>query len=143
MSPTKSYLARPVSPLKPTAPVPAGGAAGILTNMVEKAKATRGGTRKLTENTKPAASIAGVGRGKRAVPPSSAPIVGRGRASILSESSESSNSTIVRKPVPAKQAPVKKTVMSTIKQMGHKKAPVVKAPAATASTAGRVLRKRN
>ncbi|KAH7398062.1 Borealin N terminal-domain-containing protein [Cadophora sp. MPI-SDFR-AT-0126] len=144
-SPTKSLLARPISPLKPTAPVPSGGAAGILTNMVEKAKSTRAGAaRKVTaEKAAPAA-----GRGRRAAPPASAPTVGRGRASTISESSESSNATIVRKPVPAptKKAPVKKTVMSTIKGMGsQKKMPAASKASAAPTTAagGRVLRKRN
>lgn len=54
----------------------------------------------------------------------------------------------MRKPVPApaKKAPVKKTVMSTIKGMGsQRKMPAAsKASAApTTSAGGRVLRKRN
>ncbi|CZR65866.1 uncharacterized protein PAC_15766 [Phialocephala subalpina] len=144
VSPQKSFLARPVSPLKPTAPAPSGGSAGILTNMVEKAKTTRATvTGKVTAES----STIGAGRGRRAAPAASAPKVGRGRASTISESSDSSNTTVVRKPVAlAKKAPAKKTMMSTIKGMGSQK----KMPAAAKSTAsaapvstGRVLRKRN
>ncbi|PVH78920.1 hypothetical protein DL98DRAFT_516416 [Cadophora sp. DSE1049] len=146
-SPTKSFLARPVSPLKPSAPVPSGGAAGILTNMVEKAKSTRAGTARKVTAEKPAPAAVGAGRGRRAAPPASAPTVGRGRASTISESSESSNATIVRKPVAVpKKAPVKKTVMSTIKGMGsQKKMPAASKASAAPTTAagGRVLRKRN
>jgi hypothetical protein len=144
-SPGKSMLARPISPLKPTAPVPSGGAAGILTSMVEKAKSTSRGvaTRKVTGQS----AAGGAGRGKRAAAPAAAPKVGRGRA--ISDSSEGSSgsqtTTIVRKPVaaPAKKAPAKRTVMSTIKGMGggaaNKKAAAPKAVA----TGTRVLRKRN
>ncbi|KAF8851092.1 hypothetical protein BDZ45DRAFT_731134 [Acephala macrosclerotiorum] len=139
ISPQKSFLARPISPLKPTAPAPAGGAAGILTNMVEKAKTTRA---TVTRKVPAESSAAGAGRGRRAAPAASALKVGRGRASTISESSDSSNTTVVRKPV----APAKKTMMSTIKGMGSQK----KIPAAAKSTAstapvstGRVLRKRN
>ena len=145
MSPGKSYLARPVSPLKPAAPAPAGGAAGILTNMVEKAKSTRPtGGRKAAE---PASTVTvGAGRGKRAAAPTAAPKVGRGRASTISDSSDtSSGTTVVRKPAAAKNAaPAKKGVMSTIKGMGGtgatKKLPAAKPAAATTGT--RVLRKR-
>lgn len=134
---TKSFLARPISPLKPVAPVPSGGAAGILTNMVEKAKTRGAAVKKTTE-----ASTA-VGRGRKPVAPAaSAPRVGRPRTSIISESSESSNSTIVRKPVPvAKKEPVKRTVMGAIRGMGTKKGPAV--PPKSTAPAGRVLRKRN
>lgn len=144
-SPGKSMLARPVSPLKPSPPIPTGGPSSILTNMVAKAKTTRGtaATRKATE-----ASTAGnIGRGKRAAAPAPPPKTGRGRAE--SDSSNASGSTVVRKaPVPAakKAAPaVKRTVMSTIKGMGSnattKKASTAKTVAAP--TGGRILRKRN
>jgi hypothetical protein len=142
-SPQKSYLARPVSPLKPTAPAPPGGAAGLLTNVVEKAKTTRA---TVTGKVIAESSTVGAGRGRRAAPAASAPMVGRGRASTISENSDSSSTTVVRKPVATKKAPVKKTMMSTIKGMGSQK----KIPAAAKSTAsaapvstGRVLRKRN
>jgi hypothetical protein len=110
-----------------------------LTNMVEKAKTTRGtGTRKVTE------AATGAGRGKRTAAPAAAPTVGRGRASAISDSSESSSTTIVRKPVPvAKKEPVKKTVMGTIRGMGGAKKAPAKTAAPATSTAGRVLRKRN
>lgn len=145
VSPGKFFLARPVSPLKPSPPARVGGAAGILTNMVDNAKATRGAatTRKVTK----ASSAGGVGRGKRAAAPAPAPKAGRGRAA--SDSSNTSGSTVIRKaPAPAakKVAPAtKRTVMGTIKAMGvgttTKKAPGSKAVAAPIG--GRVLRKRN
>ncbi|KAH8674689.1 Borealin N terminal-domain-containing protein [Tricladium varicosporioides] len=141
--PTKSALARPVSPLKPRAPLPSGGAAGILTNMVEKAKGTRGAaTKRATETKTASASAAGVGRGRRAAAPAPAPKVGRGRASTISDLSDSSNTTVIRKPV-AKKEPAKRTVMSTLKGMGgaSKKAPTARP--ATAMSGTRVLRKRN
>ena len=141
-SPQKPQLARPISPLKPTAPTTIGGATSILTNMVEKAKSTRGGTaaRKVTAQSQ---ATTGVGRGKKTGPPQVVPRMGRWRAASTSESSDmSTGTTIVRKPVPApaKKAPAKKTMMSTIKGMGggQKKA----APAAPAATGGRILRKR-
>ncbi|PSS22969.1 hypothetical protein M430DRAFT_16913 [Amorphotheca resinae ATCC 22711] len=139
-SPGKSNLARPVSPLKPSAPAPTGEAAGVLTSMVEKARATRGttATRKVAETQ----TTGGAGRGKRTTVPAPPPRVGRGRA--ISDSSDASNSTVVRKSAPAvkKTAPAKKTVMGTIKGIGGatKKAP---APKASAPAVGRVLRKRN
>jgi hypothetical protein len=135
----KPYLSRPVSPLKPLPPAPPGGAAGILSNMVEKAKVGRGpaAARKVTETP----ATGGIGRGRRTAAPPPPPKVGRGRA--ISDTSEGSNATIVRKPVPpAKKVapPQKKTVMSTIKGIGGttKKTPAPKAPGA-----GRVLRKRD
>lgn len=140
----KSLLARPISPLKATAPVVTGGAASILTNMVEKAKATRGAaTRKATEVT----AAAGIGRGKRAAAVAPVPRVPRGRAA--SDSSNNSGSTVIRKNAPpAKKAAVpvaKRTVMNTIKGIGagatSKKAPGPKTAAPV--TGGRVLRKRN
>lgn len=139
----KSFLARPISPLKPSAPVPSGGAASILTNMVEKAKTTRSAaaTRKGTDTS----ITGGIGRGKRAVAPAPPPKGGRGRAA--SDSSNTSGSTVIRKAAvapPKKPAPAKRTVMSTIKGMGggatSKKAP---GPKTVAAPPGRVLRKRN
>jgi len=135
-------LARPISPLKPSPPAPAGGAAAILTNMVPAAKPTRGAAaRKALEPT------IGAGRGKRAAAPAPPPKVGRGRAA--SDSSNTSGSTVIRKAPPKKvekteKAPAKRTVMSTIKGIGGgattKKAPGPKAVAPT--TGGRILRKR-
>lgn len=110
--------------------------------MVEKAKSTRGAaTRKAAE---PAKST-GVGRGKRAVAPAPVPRVGRGRASTISDSSDGSNGTIVRKPVAAKKEPVKRTVMGAIKGMGGAGASkkIAAGKPAAAATGSRVLRKRN
>ena len=140
VSPGRSQLARPISPLKPVAPTPAGGAAGILTNMIERTKATRGAAaaRKATD------TATGAGRGKRVAPAASAPKVGRGRA--ISSSSDSSTTTVVRKPGVAKKvAPVKekKTVLSSIKGMASQKKIPASKPAAAPTTGGRVLRKRN
>jgi hypothetical protein len=144
--PAKSGLARPVSPLKPTAPVPSGGAAGILTNMVEKAKATRGTATRKAAEPKPATTRA-TGRGRATPAPPPVKRATRGRGSTISDSSEGSNATVVKKPVVAKKEPVKRTVMGTLRGMGAagKKAAAAKpatAPTA-ASTGGRVLRKRN
>lgn len=145
VSPGKSHLAHPISPLKPTAPVPSGGAASILTGMVEKAKTTRAeaATRKVTGQS---TTTGGAGRGKRAVASAAPPKVGRGRAvSDSSDASGGSQNTIVRKPVTApaaKKAPAKRTVMGTIKGMGGaNKTPAPKA--AAPATGARVLRNRN
>jgi hypothetical protein len=139
VSPMKSHLSRPVSPLKPTASIPAGGAAGILTNMVEKAKATRGTAARTVTASSSGSSSAGVGRGRKAVVPAPArPRVGKGRASNSSEASSGSSGTVVTK----KEAP-KRTVMGTIKGMSAtttKKATVTKTTKPAAPT--RVLRKR-
>ncbi|TVY46950.1 hypothetical protein LOCC1_G003233 [Lachnellula occidentalis] len=139
-SPAKSNLARPISPFKPAAPTLAGGSAGILTNMVDKAKSTRAATRKPTEPAKTT-----IGRGKKTAAPAPAPRVVRGRAWTINDSSDNdSNGTIVRKPVAAKKEPAKRTVMGTIRGMGGAASKKVQAskPAAT-NTGSRVLRKRN
>jgi hypothetical protein len=139
---SKTTLARSISPLKPAAPVPAGGAAGILTNMVEMAKSTRG-TRKAAA---PAPAPSGVGRGKRAAATAPAPPPKGGRGRAASDSSNTSGSTVIRKhpiaPPPKKAPAAKRTVMGTIKAMGAtaKKAPGPKA--VVPPTGGRVLRKR-
>ncbi|KAG0648099.1 hypothetical protein D0Z07_5651 [Hyphodiscus hymeniophilus] len=146
VTPGKSNLARPVSPLKPTAPVPAGGPASILTNMVEKAKSGRGAaaTRKVTEQS---TVTRNAGRAKRTVPPVPPPKDGRGRrTSDTSEASTSSRNTVVRKPVAApaaKKAPAKRTVMSTIKGMGAAGKKVQASKATVPVTGTRILRKRN
>ena len=115
--------------------------------MVEKAKSTRsaGTTRKATEEI---VTTAGIGRGKRATAPEAKPRVGRGRA--ISDSSDGSTATMVRKPVagaaPVKKVPAKKTVMGAIKGMGSQKkmpAAAKPTPAAATGAGGRVLRKRN
>lgn len=126
---SKSFLARPTSPLKPGVPMPVGGAAGILTGMVEKAK-TRGAaaTRKATDTS-------AAGRGRKA--PAT---TGR-----ISDSSEGSNGTVIRKPIlPTKKEPAKKSVMGTLRGMAAKKTAAGPAvPPKSAAPAGRVLRKRN
>jgi hypothetical protein len=131
--------------------IPSNGAASILINMVEKAKSTRSAATRKVTGAKEAASTIGAGRGRRplATQPTvtAKQAVGKGRASINSESSDASAATVIRKPVaaPVKKAPVKKTVMSTLKGMGsQKKMPAATKPAtASAPVGGRVLRKRN
>jgi hypothetical protein len=138
MPPGKSQLARPVSPLKPTGPIPNGGAAGILMGMGN----SRAVERKQIEPS------TGVGRGKRIITTNGPPSrPGRGRASTISDSSDASSTTIVRKAAAktSVKAPVKKGVIGTIKGMGsQKKMPATAKSAAPApATGGRVLRKRN
>ncbi|CAG8959976.1 hypothetical protein HYFRA_00012693 [Hymenoscyphus fraxineus] len=152
---------RPVSPLKSSASAASGGAAGILTNMVEKAKATRGAAavRKATgpkkaetkkAETKKAAEAkqaTGTIRGRKTPAPGAAPPAARstrGRPRTVSDSSDTSNGTVVRKPVAKKEPAAKRTVMGTIRGMGGtaKKAAAAPAPKA-GGTATRVLRKRN
>lgn len=145
--PQKSFLARPVSPLKPIVPSH-GKAADIVASMVEKARRGAAATRKITAVKEPASTATGAGRGRRTpAPAATRPAIGKGRASTTSESSDASSSTVVKKPVaaPAKKAPVKKTVMSTLKGMGsQRKIPATtKTATATAPAGGRVLRKRN
>lgn len=148
-SPGKSMLARPISPLKPTAPHLTGGAAGMFTNMIEKAKASRATT------TRKAVAPA-LGKGKRTAAAASvpAPRAGRGRTSDMSESSEASSATTINKTAATKKAPAKKTVMNTLKGVGAvgattgstRKTAAPKAAAAAATltmSTGRVLRKRN
>jgi hypothetical protein len=114
--------------------------------MVEKAKTTRGGATRMATDTSATSSNtnAGAGRGKRTIPTASAPKVGRGRA--ISDTSDSSTTTVVRKPAVAKKvalAKEKKTVMSSIKGIGSQKKLPASKPAAAPATGGRVLRKRN
>ncbi|CAL3966217.1 unnamed protein product [Diplocarpon coronariae] len=141
-SPSKSFLAPPISQLKHTVPVTVGGAASILTSMVEKAKSGRGTFRKVTIE-KPAI---GTGRGKKVIPAQASIPAPRARRGRGSDGSDGSNTTVVRKPAavpaPVKKVPGKKTVMSTLKGMGKKTPATGKAPAA-APTGGRTLRKRN
>ncbi|CAG8976359.1 hypothetical protein HYALB_00006132 [Hymenoscyphus albidus] len=156
---SKPVPSRPVSPLKSSASAASGGAAGILTNMVEKAKATRGAAavRKATgpkkaetkkAETKKAAEAkqaTGTIRGRKTPAPAAAPAARstRGRPRTVSDSSDTSNGTVVRKPVAKKEPAAKRTVMGTIRGMGAaKKAAAAPAPKA-GGTATRVLRKRN
>jgi hypothetical protein len=129
MSPTKSYLARPVSPAKP---LTVGGTSNLLTSMVAKAKSTRvTATRKVTHtsatSTSSAASTATKTAASRAkkesapiLPPKSRIARKAVRNSLESQSSEGSQgTTIVRKAIPVKKEPAaKRTVMGTIKQIG-------------------------
>jgi hypothetical protein len=140
-SPGKSYLARPVSPMKPMPPISTDGAAAIVTNMVEKAKSTRAtATRKVTATSTITAAAASRSRKQTGVPPP-APRVRRGRPSNSSESSDASQrTTIVTKPAAAKKEPVRRTVMGTIKGItATKKTAAAPKPV----PAGRVLRKRD
>jgi len=139
LSPGKSYLARPVSPLKPMGPAVTGGAAGILTNMVEKAKSTRATAARKTAASSSASSTAGAGRGKK-VPQVATAKVGRGRASNSSQSTDAgSGTTVATKNTAPTKSPVKKTVIGTIKGMGGT---ATKKPAAPKAAPTRVLRKR-
>jgi len=139
LSPGKSYLARPVSPLKPMGPAVTGGAAGILTNMVEKAKSTRATAARKTAASSSASSTAGAGRGKK-VPQVATAKAGRGRASNSSQSTDAgSGTTVATKNTAPTKSPVKKTVIGTIKGMGGT---ATKKPAAPKAAPTRVLRKR-
>ncbi|KAK3330856.1 Borealin N terminal-domain-containing protein [Apodospora peruviana] len=162
-SPGKSGIARPVSPIK---------TAGIISNMVEKARSTRTGavaaatkdTRKTTPSTTAATATAAT-RATRtrantgASQQSQRPATRTARrVSANSESSEGSTSTVVRKrpgtamsgtttSKAAAAAPPKRNVMSTIKKgvtgaTVKKTATKAAATPASTSSTGRVLRKR-
>ncbi|KAI1058662.1 hypothetical protein LB506_000260 [Fusarium annulatum] len=153
-SPTKSGIARPASPLKRPAT-----ASGMLSSMVEKAKATRAGAgagRKMTTNSTTSSmstnSTTAATRNKKAVPatsttsraPTSRPGTRTTRRSIAnSESSESSNGTVIRKGPAAKSAPVKRGTTSRKGTTGAVRKTTAKSNPSTASTGtGRTLRKR-
>ncbi|KAL4729971.1 hypothetical protein ACLX1H_002000 [Fusarium chlamydosporum] len=156
VSPIKSGIARPASPLKNPSQSRSAAAANMLSSMVEKAKASRGGiTRKVTtsSNMSSTSSSAAVVRNKKAPanatsrPPVSRPATRTGRRSIAnSESSETSNGTVIRKGAPAKGAPAKKGASASRKGAATgavRKTTAGKANTSTASTGtGRVLRKR-
>ena len=167
-SPAKSGIARPVSPTKLAS------ATNLLSNMVEKARSTRAAAtnRKTTTSTTASssngstttttASTSTRGRRGAAAHPSSyasrpATRTAR-RVSAISESSDGSTSTVVRKrpatamAAPIKAPPAKRTVMSTIKKGVGASTAAAKKTAAVATAArlqaapaagtGRVLRKR-
>ncbi|KAI9722711.1 MAG: hypothetical protein M1812_001642 [Candelaria pacifica] len=152
MSPSKSFLARPVSPLKPAAP-----AMNALAGMVERARTTRATGRKptpvvpATMATAAAATAAG-GRAKRgaAVQPSAtqaaAAAAANARDRAASNSSEASNATTVvttksKRAVALKKAPAaSKTV--AVSAAGKKVAASV-AKIEGPPAGRRVLRKRN
>ncbi|KAF5639978.1 nbl1 borealin [Fusarium sp. NRRL 25303] len=155
-SPTKSGIARPASPLKRPAT-----ASGMLSSMVEKAKATRAGAgagagRKMTTNSITSSmstnSTTAATRNKKAVPatsttsraPTSRPGTRTTRRSIAnSESSESSNGTVIRKGPAAKSAPVKRGTTSRKGTTGAVRKTTAKSNPSTASMGtGRTLRKR-
>ena len=133
----KSFLARPISPLKPAAPSHAGGATGYLTDLFDKPKNT-----KAPAPRKDTATAAGAGRGKRAPKSTAAPNKAKGRASDASQTSNSSTSTtgttIVKKT--AAKTSVKRNGMGAIKGASGKLPPAPKAGPTT--TGSRVLRKR-
>ncbi|PNP73286.1 hypothetical protein FNYG_13416 [Fusarium nygamai] len=152
-SPTKSGIARPASPPKRPAT-----ASGMLSSMVEKAKATRAGAgagRKMTTNSTTSSmstNSAATTRNKKAIPatnttsraPTSRPGTRTTRRSIAnSESSESSNGTVIRKGPAAKSAPVKRGTTSRKGTTGAVRKNTAKSNPSTASTGtGRTLRKR-
>ncbi|EWY94287.1 hypothetical protein FOYG_07098 [Fusarium oxysporum NRRL 32931] len=152
-SPTKSGIARPASPLKRPAT-----ASGMLSSMVEKAKATRAGAgagRKMTTNSTASSmstNSTAATRNKKAVPatsttsraPTSRPGTRTTRRSIAnSESSESSNGTVIRKGPAAKSVPVKRGTASRKGTTGAVRKTTAKSNPSTASTGtGRTLRKR-
>ncbi|KAJ9157785.1 Borealin-lik [Pleurostoma richardsiae] len=162
-SPAKSYIARPASPVKQPS------TSNLVSTMMEKARSTRAAatTRKATVSS--AASSAGGAtttagtRGRRGAAAAAAPPTRTTatrtarRVSGVSESSDGSTSTVVRKPVgrPAAAAKAsappaattKRTVMGTIRRgvagTAAKKAAATKAAAPASTATGRVLRKRN
>ncbi|KAF4344452.1 Borealin-lik [Fusarium beomiforme] len=155
-SPTKSGIARPASPLKRPAT-----ASGMLSSMVEKAKATRAGAgtgagRKMTTtSTTSSSSInsTAAARNKKAVPatttnsraPTSRPGTRTTRRSIAnSESSESSSGTVIRKETTTKSGAIKKGATTTRKgTTGAVRKTAAKSNPSNASTGtGRTLRKR-
>ncbi|KAM0353919.1 hypothetical protein ACHAPZ_008577 [Fusarium culmorum] len=150
VSPIKSGIARPASPLKNPSQSRSAAAANMLSSMVEKAKASRGGiTRKVTtsSNVSTHSSSTAVVRNKKGPanptsrPPVSRPATRTGRRSIAnSDTSEASNGTVIRKGGPAK----KRASASRKGAAGSvRKTTAGKANTSTASTGtGRVLRKR-
>lgn len=152
VSPAKSQIARPGSPLKGGSRTAA--ATNMLSNFVEKAKSTRaGGARKVTTTSNTSASSAGgaapATKSKRtALTASKAPAprpatrTGR-RVSLTSETSEGSNAAVARKgatsragTTTAKKAPgnfTKGTMNSNAK---------AKSTVAPTTRTGRVLRNR-
>ncbi|QPH00007.1 hypothetical protein C2857_003104 [Epichloe festucae Fl1] len=162
-SPTKSYIARPGSPLKATGTSRSAAATNVLSNMVEKAKATRArGTRKVTTTSETSSTSTGTtaasrvrrnGAATTAKAPASRPATRAGRRPRnTSETSEASAGTVVRKASAAPKAgpTTKSTMMRAIRKGvagGTKRAAAAAATKSTATPAtttasGRVLRKR-
>ncbi|PHH72228.1 hypothetical protein CDD82_6114 [Ophiocordyceps australis] len=162
MSPFKSQIARPGSPLKPQATHRS--AAVVLSSMVEKAKATRhGGIRKTTaasdassassttcaatKNRRPLTATGS--RAPPSRPPSRPATRAAKRASGTSEASQGSTATVVNRADATRPAPTtKKTTMGVIKRgvvgAGVKKTAAKTSAAAASSkpSGGRVLRRR-
>ncbi|KAJ4272142.1 hypothetical protein NW762_000853 [Fusarium torreyae] len=158
VSPVKSGIARPASPLKNPAPSRTAAATNMLSSMVEKAKATRAGvTRKVTTTSTTSSSstsTTAATRNRRAPAstasrvPASRPATRTARRSIAnSETSEASSGTVIRKGAAAKSTAAKKgTAASTRKATTTgttRKATTTKTNTSAATTGtGRVLRKR-
>lgn len=160
VSPAKSQIARPGSPLKATGSRSAAAATSMLSSFVEKAKSTRsGGTRKVTTTSNTSSSSSGAPappkttrRGAPASatkPPTSRPGTRMARRlSANSETSEGSNTTVVRKGPAPKTAPpsAKKTATGGYAKPtasgNAKKTPAAKSNAAPTTRTGRVLRNR-
>lgn len=150
VSPAKSQIARPGSPLKGGSRTAA--ATNMLSNFVEKAKSTRaGGVRKVTTTSNTSASSAGAptAKPKRAAPaasraPASRPATRTGRrVSANSETSEGSNGTVARKGATSRagQSSAKKTTSNFTKGTMNSNAKA-KPTVAPTTRAGRVLRNR-
>ena len=153
VSPTKSQIARPGSPLK--GPSRTAAATTMLSNFVEKAKSSRaGGTKKMTTasntgiNSTPVAPSARTRRGPAPKPPTSRPATRTGRRiSANSETSEGSNATVIRKGAASRTgaANTKKTMGTFTKgtaSVDAKRTPAAKSAAASTTRTGRVLRNR-
>ncbi|KAI0012925.1 hypothetical protein F4779DRAFT_566219 [Xylariaceae sp. FL0662B] len=145
-SPMKSMIARPASPVKGPTNKPS---SNILSNMVEKARATRPatGTRKATTSSTASSNPTTTARTRKAAPtaPPSTAATTRGRRKN-SDTSEGSTATVVKKTTASRAAKTaapasNRTVMGTIKSATTKKAPASKATAAPPAT-GRTLRRR-
>lgn len=145
LSPGKSYLARPVSPVKPGT---VAAATASLANLVAPAEKTRPAGRPAAKQTTVAAgSVRGRGRPAAMAPlPPVPPKTGRGRAA--SDTSDTSTGTTVVKTT--KRTVVKKTVVGKVASgiattAAHKrttsKKDTIPAPSATGA-GGRVLRAR-
>ncbi|PKS06521.1 hypothetical protein jhhlp_007269 [Lomentospora prolificans] len=156
-SPTKSLIARPASPTKPTTALRG---AGLLSSMVEKAKATRAaGVRKATTTSTissssssaatSSATATATARGRRTGAATARTTAARGtrRISGSSNASNESTSTVVRKTTRAPAA--RKTVTATAAAKRNatagtatKRTAATKTTATSAPTSSRVLRKR-
>lgn len=160
VSPMKSQIARPGSPLKGTGVSRSAAATNLLSNIVEKAKSSRAatGVRKVTATSNASSSSAGAPapatRTRRAAAapapraPPSRPATHTGRRiSAGSEASDGSTSTVVRKTAskPATAAAKRKGLASFTKGTASgdaKKATTAKPAAPTTTRTGRVLRNR-